>query len=537
MRLKVLVKFSKLLVCLVIAASSMAADTEAERLFKQGQKAEKAGEIARAYLLYQQAASLEPGNLVCWARSQGLRAVAAIESKQEVNQAPDSGRPFSPPVQPVIGTITPEEMAEARQPLPPTELVPPKPGKASFDLRGDARDIFEKVAAQYGLMVVFDRDYTSPPAFRFQISDVDYRDALRALEDISNSFIVPVSERIILVARETAPKRTELQNYAVQVVPIPARMTIQEAQEMATMVQQALDIRRITVDQQKRQILIRDQVTKVRTAKLILAQLAQYRPQVEIEVELMSADRTSSLNYGLTLPTSIPLTYFGNFLHAVPSIPTGFTQFLTFGGGSTLWGLGVSSVQAFASATKTNATQLLKSQIVSLDNQAASIHFGNKYPITTLSYIGAPTTQQISTPPPTVNFEELGLVLKVTPFVHSADEVTLEVSAEFKVLGSGSFNGIPVIAQRKFEGKVRLKTDELAIISGLVSTTETRTANGLLGLANLPLVGPMLRENTRDQENSDVLILLRPRVISLPASERVSKELWIGTETRPLTLF
>ncbi len=69
---------------------------------------------------------------------------------------------------------------------------------------------------------------------------------------------------------------------------------------------------------------------------------------------------------------------------------------------------------------------------------------------------------------PTTQFVDLGLVLKITPTVHEDMEVTLDVDAEFKSLGSTSFNGIPVINSQQYQGKVRLKDGEWAVVAGML---------------------------------------------------------------------
>ena len=66
-------------------------------------------------------------------------------------------------------------------PLPPTELAADADVK-NFDLRGDARKLFEDVAHAYGLDCMFDGDYQPVPPFRFQMDEVDYRVALHGLE-------------------------------------------------------------------------------------------------------------------------------------------------------------------------------------------------------------------------------------------------------------------------------------------------------------------------------------------------------------------
>jgi type II secretory pathway component GspD/PulD (secretin) len=212
------------------------------------------------------------------------------------------------------------------------------------------------------------------------------------------------------------------------------------------------------------------------------------------------------------------------------TIPTGFMNFMTFGGGASLFGLGVTAASLFGTISKSSATSLLDAKIVSLDGQPATLHVGERYPIATNLYIGnTGTSSQVFTPPPTFSFEDLGLVLKITPHVNGMDDVSLDVSAEFKLLGAASVDGIPVISNRQYESKVRVRDGEWAVLAGLMNATEARTVTGIVGLAKVPF----LRENQRDRDRSDTLIVLKPHLMSLPPTEFLTHEAWVGTETRP----
>ena len=171
-----------------------------------------------------------------------------------------------------------------------------------------------------------------------------------------------------------------------------------------------------------------------------------------------------------------------------------------------------------------------------MDGQAANFHAGDKYPIMTMGYFGPVRPgAQVFTPPPTFNFEDLGLVLKITPKVHNTKEVTLEVEAEFKVLGTTSFNGIPVIGNRKFANQVRLNFDQSAVIAGLVNDTSTRSFSGMAGVANVPVLGSLLGRTKKEKDQAEILLSIKPRLLSIPPSETVPRPIFIGAESRLLT--
>ncbi|MCP5118531.1 MAG: type II and III secretion system protein, partial [bacterium] len=154
----------------------------------------------------------------------------------------------------------------------------------------------------------------------------------------------------------------------------------------------------------------------------------------------------------------------------------------------------------------------------------------------TAGYFGATEGQgQVFTPPPTISFEDLGVVVKVTPHVHGDEDVTLEVEAEFKVLAGTALNGIPVIANRSFQGVIRLRNDEWAIMAGLVEAQEVRAISGLIGLSQIPILGPLFRRTTTDRNGNEALLVIKPTLVNLPPMELASPEIWTGTESRPKT--
>ncbi len=521
----------------------------ADSLFEAGQQAEKGGDILHAYILYSRAAALDPRNLDFAAKMTALGAVAAMSVK-EVHlpdpqpAATDADDEDDDAQVADTSPLTRLEEKQAREALPPVRLLA-SPELLSFNLKGDARTIFEKVGTAYDVNIVFEADYQPGSQFTFRMTEVGYRDALRALETLTGSFIVAIGPKVAMVVKDTPQKRNEREPVIATTIQLPERMTVQDSQELQQAVTATMEIRRIVLDPNKHQMVLRDKVSKVLAAEQLIDSLMHGRPTVEIELQLVETSKTSSLGYGLNLPNEISLVNFSNILHNMASLPTNTTSFLSFGGGATMFGLGVTNASAFATVAKSSSNNLLTSRITAIDGQATQLLVGQHYPIITNQYIGNTlgatgigTSGGIFTPPPTINFEDLGLVLKITPSVHSENEMTLDIDASYKVLGATDPNtGIPIISTRHYVGKVRVKEGEWAVLAGLVSTNNSDSLTGYPGISNIPFLRRLLGQSTIEKDSDDVLLVLKPRLLNTPAWEYPTRTIWVGTDTRPLTLF
>jgi Flp pilus assembly secretin CpaC len=515
----------------VLCAGLLWASHSYDRIEQQAREAEDSGLTVRAFLLYSQLATLQPQNRFYVLKTTSLKPLALKKVNVSVPSRDPEGAGKGPGA-----VITDQDAADTARLTGPVHLQVPS-GTQDFHIKAEPKSIWEQVAAKLGLVAIFDRDYPSQQPIRFDLDGADYRVALHSLEAATNSFVVPISPRVILVAQDTQQKRTELESNEAVMIPIPDNTSVQEAQEMATMIQQTMEMKRFVVDSHKRMVFMRDRVSKVEAARLLTAELLHAKPQVSVEVEFLTLNRSSALTLGLNLQTSFPLVYLGNWKNAILKIPSGYSGFLKFGGGATMFGIGLSSIQLLATASRSSGTTTLKADIAAADGQAATLHVGDKYPIVTSQYLGAPpgATGKVFAPPPVFNFEDLGVVLKVTPVIHDEDEVSLDLSAEYKVLGSAALNGIPVVSNRKFEAKVRLRTTECAIISGLVTENDSDTRSGVPWLSKIPLLGWFFRQTTKEHDFTQTLLVLTPHVVIAPPSVYLTREIWVGAEGRPLT--
>jgi hypothetical protein len=526
--------FASLALALCLAVSPAPGESS-RQLLKKARKAEQNQNFTDAFLNYAKAAAQNPASKELWQRAQAVRGRALVEMGSRQPIPPETLCNEAPEEEVGDSVITDAELAEARELRPPPRLQGDAAPK-SHELRGPAKQLFEQVARAYGLQAAFDPDY--PPAgepLRFRMESAAFQDALHALEVMTGSFLRPLDATRLFVAKDTQQKRVEFEPTVALVLPIPETVSVQEAQELGRMVQQAMEIQKFAVDGNRRLVLLRDRISKAYPARDVFDQVLLHRPMVSIEIELLSVARNFTQNLGIRLPTSLEIFSLVTQAPFVTTLPAGI-PLITFFGGQSKLGFTLSSADLFAAMTEGSGRSLHKVEIRTVAMQPAQLLIGDRYPIITAGYYGeVPSNPDIPvyTPPPTVTFENLGLTVKATPFVHGEEELTIEFEIEMKLLSGAGVNGIPIISNRKLASRVRMKNSEWIVMGGLLSEAEAKSISGIAGLSSLPVIGPLLRQNNKSSEEANVLMVIRPRLLSIPPTEELTKEFWVGTEGRP----
>ena len=524
-------------VCLLVCAQALTAASgkvepvSAQKFYSQGRKAEREGRLGEAYLLYSKAAALAPENTLYWLRSEAVKTRAALQMQLK---PPRSASPAADAESPAIDAAAPNEATAEARPVP--ELRGSGERK-DFDLRGTSQALFEQVAHAFGLETVFDGDYQAGAVIHFQVDQVDWRLALNMLESATSSFVIPLSDRLFLVAKDSEQKRRQVEPTMAIVIPVPQATTAQDLTEIVQAVRQLFTLEHVAMDTPHNLLVLRDRASRVIPAGKVIQELLYHRPQVEIEVQLLEVDRTLMLEYGVQLPTQFPLIYLGTLLGGVPpGVPAAISKLVTFGGGKTLFGAGIADAQVIATLSRSGSQTLLSTVLRSVDGKDVTFHVGQRYPILTSGYFGPAsfsTGGTVYSPPPSFSFEDLGIVVKVMPHVHGTEEVTLDLETEFKVLAGSSENGIPVISERKLATKIRLRNGEYGFVAGLMSSSDAHKIAGLAGLSSLPVLGHLFKTTTDQRDTTEVLVVVRPRLLNPPANEGVTVPIRVGSETRP----
>jgi general secretion pathway protein D len=165
-------------------------------------------------------------------------------------------------------------------------------------------------------------------------------------------------------------------------------------------------------------------------------------------------------------------------------------------------------------------------QVRVTDGQTAKLRIGARIPYATGSFLpsmGGVTTGTgggfgllASTQ---FQYQEVGVNLDLTPRLMANGEVNLHARIEISSVGADRTVGgfaQPTFNQRVIEHDIRLKEGEVNLLGGLIETKESQSVSGLPGLSQIPLLGYLFSSQHRERVETEVLVMLTPRVIRLP---------------------
>lgn len=156
---------------------------------------------------------------------------------------------------------------------------------------------------------------------------------------------------------------------------------------------------------------------------------------------------------------------------------------------------------------------LSRPSILVQDNQDANITVGERVPTVqdiTVSGAGVVT--------PSVTYEEVGIILDVTPIINPDGYVNMQIAPEISAIGTSSVTvasgvSLPTFTQRSADTSVTVKDGETIIIGGLITSRENSGENKVPLAGDIPLLGNLFRATVKTKTKTELLMVLTPHVI------------------------
>jgi general secretion pathway protein D len=505
----------------------------AQAHIQAGEKLREKGDLDLAIAEFRKAGELDPSSPA--ADEEVRNTVALLNARSAAAEA-------------TPGASANESNGEDKLETGPPQLKPLSTTPINLKMTNDSKIVFETIAKLAGITVIFDPDFTSRRV-GVDFNNVTLEEALDDAAIESKAFWKPLASNIIFVTVDQTQKRHDFEDEDVRTFYIKNSIAPQDLTDLVTSLRALLDLHRVQQINSMNAIIIRDTPAKLMLAAKIIDDVDRARPEVVVEVAVLTANRDRMRDLGITLPTSVTLapTSTASTSSSNSSTPTTSTSGLLAlipKPSRVLQDYSITLPTATANALFTDsATHTIQNpEIRIVDGEEAKLNIGDRVPVATGSFsTGAVGTSSATGISPLVNTQfqyiDVGVNVDITPRVHPDNEVTMKLTVDISsVVATIPIGGInePEIGQDKIEHEVRLKDGEVSILAGLSSQTLTNAYSGWPGLSKLPLIRYLVGGVTTTNNDDELLIVLIPHIIRLPDITPESlQSFYSGTETTP----
>lgn len=287
----------------------------------------------------------------------------------------------------------------------------------------------------------------------------------------------------------------------------------------------------IQADESLNALVIRAEPALMTEIKSVISQLDVRRAQILIEAAIVEVTGEKGRQLGFQYAAGneedgvggVNFSNFGlsvnNILSSIiaddPTIAGGLSDGLTIGGGALdedgnlQWAV---IMQALSSTTAANL--LSTPSILTLDNQEASIIVGENVPFVTGQ--STSTGAGVSNPFTTIQREDVGLTLKVTPHLAGEQAIRLELEQETSsVKDTATSAAVDIVTtKRKIQTTVLADDGETIVLGGLIRDDISETVRKVPLLGDIPLLGTLFRSTSKSRNKQNLMVFLRPTILA-----------------------
>jgi len=168
---------------------------------------------------------------------------------------------------------------------------------------------------------------------------------------------------------------------------------------------------------------------------------------------------------------------------------------------------------AIASALENtgNANILSTPNMITLDNELATIKVGQNIPIITGSFTTG--ASGASNPFQTVDRKDVGLLLKVRPQISEGGTIKLSIYHENSGIDSTTNASGIITTVRAIESNVLADDGQIIVLGGLISDDESDSEQKVRGLGDIPVLGNLFKYKARTRNKRNLMVFLRPVVV------------------------
>lgn len=465
--------------------------------FQAGKTEEEAGNKTKALFLYKKSLQFDPGNsevrknlMELGRGEQTVKPIEELKKEVEVN----TGLP---------AIMKSQERLDLEF-KSPTSLMA----------------IFGVLAKTGDVNILFDSEFKDIRV-TLKLVDVTFYEALEHICRIYKCGYYILDDKNIVIALNSGDSAKRYKKLLIKNIYF-ANVNAEDAKKI---IEKTFKPEQMTLNDLTNSLVVTDSLENL----LLVEKLAQFidkrKAEIEVEIEILEVNTTKLKEYGTELSAwqvgaAIEGSSNGIKLNEIDNISS---SDIIMSVPQMVW-------KFYSSITDSKI--LAQPKIRGLDKEKINIQLGEQRPILRTTFVPISTGGVNQQPITSYVMTDVGISITLTPVVHSNREVTMELQFELtNVIDKGSNYVPPTLGSRKVTTKLRLRDGETGIIAGLMKGTSSSGVTGIPILNRLPILKEIFSSNTKNNERTDILLSITPRILRMPEiTSRDTDTYYIGTE-------
>jgi general secretion pathway protein D len=392
--------------------------------------------------------------------------------------------------------------------VPPVSLGVDSSEKMSLNLRSTPiTKIFKVVGKSYGVNFIFDKDFRDF-VYSIDIDQIGFYEILNQLCMIGNAEYRVLDKTSVLVYPNTNFKKRTFGLKGVKVFYL-SNVKAEDAKKLLMTMFRDQQIQ-AQEDASLNSLIIKGSYGALVEIERFLKSIDKSKSEVAIDIQIMEitknminalgtsfgkvGDSLSNISMENTDATDTPGKFNfnnikgANFFFTVPNVSLSFLE------------------------SNADSKLIARPNLRGMDGEEIKFMVGDEVPVPQTQFQAGAAGGVNNVPVTTYQYKNVGVEIKVTPFIHRNNEVTLKIKLTINSVTSIE-NGFPTFGKRELENVIRLKEGETNIIGGFIKDEVRDGVSGIPGFSKLPLIGKLFGSSGKEVKQTDVVFAITPRVI------------------------
>ena len=152
--------------------------------------------------------------------------------------------------------------------------------------------------------------------------------------------------------------------------------------------------------------------------------------------------------------------------------------------------------------------------IVTTDNEEASLNVGQEVPFVTGSFTNTGTAGGAVNPFQTIQREQVGVKLTITPQINEGDAILLKISQEISSISESAQGASDLITnERTIDTTVIVEDGGILVLGGLIEDALRESTQQVPILGSIPLLGALFRNRSVNKVKTNLMVFIRPKIL------------------------